>query len=205
MLPITHYLMFWSLIVLNIGVGDMAVPNSADSSLYFDIVVKDKIVGSLKAIQNSNGSKTYYHSSTTIKTRIIKAITVNYKYEVTFENEILKKANVNIILNKKPHANTLTQWEDTQYQIAKNGKNEVVLKDSIYYATILLYFEEPINIDRCYSEQDGSFNTIVSLGNHSYKKINSKGKENIYYYKVGVLENANIDGGLVKFEMVARN
>lgn len=197
--------MIWHLIFLNIMVGGMTIPSFADTSLYFDIVVKDKIVGSLKATQSSKDSKTYYHSSTTIKTRIIKDIAVNYKYDVTFENEILKKAGVNITINKKPHANTLTQWEDTHYQIAKNGKNEVAMKDSIDFTTILLYFEEPINIARCYSEQDGSFNTIVSLGNHSYKKINSKGKENIYHYKSGALEKANIDGGLVKFEIVARN
>ena len=52
------------------------LPNATNTSLYFNIVVKDKIVGSLKAAQNSKGSKTNYHSSTTIKTRIIKDISV---------------------------------------------------------------------------------------------------------------------------------
>ncbi len=184
--------------------GQMAIPPSADTSLYFDIVVKDKIVGSLKATQNSKDSKTYYRSSTTIKTRIIKEIAVNYKYNVTFENEILKKADVTITVNKKPHAETHTLWKDTEYQITKNGKSEVALKETINYATISMYFEEPIEVNRCYSEQDGSFNTIIPLGNHSYKKVNAKGQENIYYYNEGVLEKTVIDGGLVQFEMIAR-
>lgn len=200
-----HYLMIWHLILVNFLMGYMVVPSSPEAALSFDIVHKNKTVGSLEATQTTKDSKTYYHSSTTIETKIVKKIAVHYKYDVIFENEILKKADVNITLNNKTHANTLTQWEDTEYQIAKNGKNGVSLKDTIDYATILLYFKEPINIDRCFSEQDGSFNTIVSLGNHSYKKVNSKGKENIYYYKSGVLEKAVIDGGLIKFEMFARN
>ncbi|WP_286814338.1 MULTISPECIES: DUF6134 family protein [unclassified Maribacter] len=181
------------------------LPNATNTSLYFNIVVKDKIVGSLKAAQNSKGSKTNYHSSTTIKTRIIKDISVNHRYDVTFVNNILKKADVNITVNKKPHTKTVTQWENNRYQVIKNDKNLSVLKDSIDYATILLYFKEPIGVDRCYSEQDGSFNTIISLGNHMYKKLNSKGKENVYYYKDGALKKAIIDGGLVDFEITAKD
>ena len=204
MLSINRYLAIWYFILLYFLKGQIDVPRSIDSSLYFDIVHKDKVVGSLKASQKIEGSKVYYQSFTSIKIQIIKDIQVNYKYDVTFENKILKKTDVKITLNDKPHAETQTQWKDAQYKIAKNDKNEVVLKDNIDYSTILLYFEEPINIDRCYSEQDGSFNTIIPLGSHSYKKINSKGKENLYYYKKGVLKNTIIDGGLIHFQMIAR-
>ena len=183
----------------------LAVAKLADTPLYFNIVLKDKIVGSLMATQNSRGLKTYYHSSTIINTRIIKDISVNHKYEVTFVNKILERADADITVNNKPHTKTVTQWKNNKYQIIKNDKNLSVLKDSIEYATIMLYFKEPINVDRCYSEQDGSFNTIISLGNHTYKKINSKGKENVYYYKDGTLKKAIIDGGLINFEIMAKN
>lgn len=182
----------------------LAVPKSANTSLYFNIVLDDKIIGSLICTQNSEDSKTYYQSSTTIKTRIIEDISVNHNYDVTFVENILQKADVNITINKKSHAKTVTQWENNRYKIIKNNKNLSVLKDSIKDATILLYFKEPIGVDRCYSEQDGSFNTIISLGNHMYKKINSKGKENVYYYKNSALQKAIIDGGLVDFEIIAK-
>tara|TARA_R110002124_G_scaffold227889_2_gene393268 strand:- start:19141 stop:19278 length:138 start_codon:yes stop_codon:yes gene_type:complete len=41
------------------------------------------------------------------------------------------------------------------------------------------------------------------MGNHAYKKVNSKGNENVYYYQKGALKRALIDGGLVKFEIIA--
>jgi hypothetical protein len=43
------------------------------------------------------------------------------------------------------------------------------------------------------------------LGDHTYKKINSKVKEDVYYYKDGTLEKAIIHGGLVDFELIAKD
>ena len=179
-------------------------PDVPKTSKYFDIVLKDKIVGTLKVSQSAKDSLTYYHSSTAIKTRIIKDIKVDYKYDVTFDNMMLKKADVKITLNDKPHSETTTLWKDGYYQITKNSHKESTLIEPISYSTILLYFQEPVDIDRCYSEQDGSVNHIVDLGNHTYKKINSQGKENTYYYNNGILKKAVIDGGIVSFDMIAR-
>ncbi|WP_324027204.1 hypothetical protein QSV08_05210 [Maribacter sp. BPC-D8] len=174
------------------------------NTFYFDIIHKDNVIGSLKASKTIKDSKVHYQSVTTINTRVIKKIDVNYLYNVTYENNKLKRANVVIDVNDKPYADILTNWEIDYYQISKNDKNELVVEEDINYATILLYFDEPINVERCYSEQDGSFNTIIPLGNHSYKKINAKNHENIYYYKNGFLEKAEINGGLIKFDIIAQ-
>ena len=177
--------------------GDCLIP---DTVLKYDIFVKNKPIGSLEVSRKTLGTVTTYQSFTSIKTKILTTIAVDYKYDVSFDNDHLQKASVNILINHKPHAETSTLWKDNQYLIVKN-KKESTLKDSIAYTTILLYFKEPKHIDYCYSEQDGTMNTIVPLGNHSYKKINANGKENIYFYRKGVLDHATIDGGVVNFEM----
>ncbi|WP_179374829.1 DUF6134 family protein [Winogradskyella wichelsiae] len=177
--------------------------SSIEENLNFDIIHKGKIVGSLKATKTTKHSKTYYQSSTTITTRILKDIRVNYKYDVIFSDDLLESSTVNISINEKSHAETHTQKNGTDYDVIKNNTNKDTLKEAIHYATVQLYFEEPKNISQCYSEQDASFNTIKPLGNHTYKKVNLKGKENIYYYKKGALKKATIDGGLIKFEIIA--
>tara|TARA_R100001369_G_scaffold92875_1_gene140755 strand:- start:2942 stop:3376 length:435 start_codon:yes stop_codon:yes gene_type:complete len=125
------------------------VPNT---SKYFDIVLKDKIVGVLKVSQNTKDSITYYQSSTVIKTRLIKDIELDYNYDVSFNDMLLKKANVQITVNNKPHFETITLWKDGYYQITKNSNEENTIVEPIAYTTILLYFQEPVDIDRCYSE-----------------------------------------------------
>lgn len=196
--------MLRKLILISFLIFQASNSNTSSSSLNFDIILHKKVVGSLESTQIKKDGITYYQSYTNIKTRLVKDILVNYKYDVVFDNKIMKKAEVHITVNKKPHAKTHTEWIDTYYQIVKNDDNEKTLKDFITFTTIQLYFEEPVNIDSCYSEQDGSFNMIVPLGNHTYKKVNSKRKENMYYYKNGILKQATIDGGLINFEMIAR-
>ena len=184
-----------------IGAGNTI--NTTENTIYFDIVHKDKIIGNLKATKISKGENIYYQSVTSIKTKIINEIDINYLYDVVYENDKLKKANVIIDVNDKTYANILTIRKNDAYQITKNDKKEMMVNDDIHFATILLYFKEPIEISKCYSEQDASFNTISPMGNHSYKKVNSKNHENVYYYKNGILEEAEIDGGLVKFKLIA--
>ncbi|AIZ42353.1 DUF6134 family protein [Cellulophaga baltica] len=196
--------MLWCLILFNFIMFQGDLTPSPDKTLWYDIIYKEKTIGSLKATKTHKDAKTTYHTSSTIAFRLIKEFAVNYNYSVDFEAKLLKKAVVNIHINDKSHAKTLTQWHENEYLITKNGKSEVPIKTTIDYTTILLYFLEPTHINNCYSEQDGSFNTIVSLGNHVYKKINANGKENVYYYKNGVLEKAVIDGGLIAFEMLLR-
>ncbi|MGJ8713897.1 MAG: DUF6134 family protein [Maribacter stanieri] len=199
-----QYIIVCSLLFFNSDYNQFNTINASKNTLTFDIINKNEVIGNLKATKTSTDTKTHYQSVTTISTKILKEIKVNYKYDVTYERNKLKKANVYIDVNDKPYADILTNWEAKHYQIIKNDKKEKVVEDEINYATILLYFNEPIDIERCYSEQDGSFNTIVPLGNHTYKKINAKNHENIYYYKNGFLQKAEINGGFVKFEIIAQ-
>ncbi|WP_282179951.1 DUF6134 family protein [Maribacter stanieri] len=204
MSSVYQYIIVCSLLFFNSDYNQFNTINASKNTLTFDIINKNEVIGNLKATKTSTDTKTHYQSVTTISTKILKEIKVNYKYDVTYERNKLKKANVYIDVNDKPYADILTNWEAKHYQITKNDKKEKVVEDEINYATILLYFNEPIDIERCYSEQDGSFNTIVPLGNHTYKKINAKNHENIYYYKNGFLQKAEINGGLVKFEIIAQ-
>ncbi|MBD0776842.1 hypothetical protein HPE56_03465 [Maribacter sp. ANRC-HE7] len=196
--------LIWQVLFFSFFIGQFDVPNGDNTSLLFDIIMNDKVIGSLEATRTTDGSQTIYKSLTSIKTKIIKDVEVDYEYNVIFEKSILKKANVDILINQKPHVKTRTGLKDKNYYVIKNGKPKTVLHQAIDYTTVLLFFREPTGINECFSEQGGSLNAIVALGNHSYKKINAKKQENIYYYKNGSLEKADIDGGLIHLSIVAR-
>lgn len=187
------------LALLQFGGGSSEV-----TTLNFDILFKDEVVGNLQASKFLDDSAQHYKSTTSLEIKIVKDFQVDYDYEVYFKDGILKKSNVDITINQRPHAQTSVEWTNTAYAIEINGKKEDVLKDSIGYSTVLLYFREPRGIERCFSEQNGTFNDLIALGNHRYKKINSKGRENIYQYENGALKEAHIDGGIVSLKMVAK-
>ncbi|MDO6596124.1 hypothetical protein Q4512_04300 [Oceanihabitans sp. 2_MG-2023] len=195
--------MIWYFILFHILSFPKTEVNTKTTILNFDIILKDKVVGELQASRSNKDSEIHYKSITNIKTRFITEINVDYKYNVVFNDNSLKKADVIITVNNKTHAETTTKWLGNHYSIIENEKAKV-FNASIDYSTILMYFEEPKGVSHCFSEEDGTLNIIKSLGNHTYKKINSKGKENIYYYKNGKLTKAEIDGGLINFQMIAK-
>ncbi|MGR7813778.1 DUF6134 family protein [Lacinutrix undariae] len=171
----------------------------------FHIIHNNKIIGDLTATKTIKDTTTYYNSSTNINTRIIKNIHVNHEYNVVFNKGVLSSANVNIRVNDKQNAKTITTRKNNSYQIIKNGKYETPINTSINYATVQLYFEEPIHVSQCYSEQNGDFNSIIAIGNHTYKKVNAKNNENLYYYNKGELTKAVIDGGLITFQFIRKS
>ncbi|QRM89368.1 hypothetical protein FG167_09000 [Lacinutrix sp. WUR7] len=196
--------MIWYLIIFHVLSFHNLNLNTNDTHLKFDIVLKEKIVGQLQASKTFKDSKIHYQSATNISTRFITDLSVNYKYNVVFNNHNLKKADVYITINNKPHAETSTEWQGDHYLIKQNDDKARFYDETINYSTILMYFEEPKDVVSCFSEEDGSINTIIPLGDHTYKKVNAKGKENIYYYKKGKLIRAEIDGGLISFQMIAK-
>ena len=194
---------FIATIVLFISLNSSA--QNTQESITFNIIHKNKVIGSLEATKTIKDTTTYYKSSTNINTRIIKNIHVNHKYNVVFNQGLLSSADVNIIINDKQNAKTITTRKNKNYQIIKNGKHETPIKTSINYATVQLYFEEPTHVSQCYSEQNGDFNSIIAIGNHTYKKVNAKNNENLYYYNKGELTKAIIDGGLITFEFIRKS
>lgn len=189
--------------VKNIGLvlffcGLLSSQKTSSTVLSFDILHKNKVVGNLVATKTINEDVVNYHSFTQIETKILTTIDIKYNYNVFFKKEQLYKSDVNILLNGKAFAETNTLYANGEYQVTKN-KKQSKFKGLITYSTVLLYFKEPVKVKECYSEQDGSINDLVSLGNHKYKKVNAKGNENMYTYKNGVLYEATIDGGLINF------
>lgn len=196
--------MIWYLFLFSFIICQFNFPRTSEKKLSFDMIWRGKSVGTLYATQKNIDSKTYYQSSTNIQIKFIKTFDINYEYDVVFDNQILQTAHVDINYNGNNHAQADTKRKNDEYQVTKDGKLEATFKEIVQYSTISMYFKEPINIKRCYSEQEGDFNTITHLGNSKYKKVNSKGKESFFFYKNGSLEKAIIDGGIVSFEMVRR-
>ncbi|MBQ0786466.1 MAG: hypothetical protein KBT69_03135, partial [Oceanihabitans sp.] len=155
--------MIWCFILFHmLSYPEQGLPTN-DTHLKFDIVLKDKVVGQLQATKSFKNAKVHYQSSTNITTRFITDITVNYKYHVIFNTNKLEKADVHITVNNKPHAETKTQWLNDHYRIQQNDDKAMSYNKAIKYSTILMYFVEPENVSFCFSEEDGSINTIIPL------------------------------------------
>jgi hypothetical protein len=171
--------------------------------LDFDIYVKEDIVGNLRATKDTVAGKTRYTSATSVTIKFIKELKIDYDYQVTYENGWLSRSEVDVLVNERPHKQALIFWTGSGYEVIQNSKHKTSLEDRIANSTILLFFEEPTDIEHLFSEMDGSMNTIVPIGDHRYKKVNAKGRENIYQYADGKLVEADISGQ-IDFKIIAK-
>ncbi len=181
-------------------------PNEIPSEkLHFDVVRNDKTIGELTAIRTAEEGLITYKSYTRINAHILKKIAVLFQAEVTMKQDQLNSSDASIEVNGKTRDRTQVTWTGDKYHIQTKGKREKWLSDPIAYPAILLLFEEPIDVETSFFEETANFHPLYPMGNHSYKKINAKGKENWYYYEKGKLQRAVVDAGIVRFEMILRD
>lgn len=167
----------------------------------YDVFYKEKIIGILTATKKQQGGIAYYENTTSIDTRIIAKIQVDYNYEVKYKGSDMLEANALITLNGKQRTNAVTQKKDDGYVFVKNDDKPETLNEAIGYSTVKLIFEEPVNIRQVYAEEHGEFHTIGKTAGHTYEKKTPDGKVNMYMYSNGILQSAQIDGGVINFSI----
>lgn len=173
--------------------------------LHFDVVRNDKTIGELVAIKTATDDLITYKSHTRINAHLLKKIAVLFQFEVTMKQDQLNSSDAIIQVNGKTRDHTQVTWTGDKYHIQTKGKQEKWLSDPIAYPAILLLFEEPIDVETSFFEETANFHSLYPMGDHSYKKTNAKGKENWYYYENGKLQRAEVDAGIVRFEMILRD
>ena len=130
------------------------------------------------------------------------SIVVDYKYEVTYANNSLEKANVKIFLHHKERTNVNTVKMSNGYEFISDGKVEKqIQRININYSSELLLFQEPINIKEVYSEEHGDFHAMKKVEKGKYQKTDTNGHNSYYYYENGELVLAEIDAGIIEFSI----
>lgn len=163
---------------------------------------KDKIVGQFSAYKNTIGNITLYESKSTVKSSTIR-VEVTYEIRVVFKKGILQESDLKMMINGKLKTHSQTKKENDHYTFSKNGKDIGNISGPITHSTIMLYFAEPVNIIKTYSEERGNFCKILPRGPGTYQKINAKGKVNTYSYEDNIVRHIFIKNTLIDFEMTS--
>ena len=196
------------IILLSVGFMGHDVPYMLyeRETLLFDVIYNDNPIGILKAERIESPDRTFYKSSTHIKTRIllVKKVNVRYNFEVSYQAGKLQESKVVIKVNKGRREEIKTEKENGKYKVDLIDEDSFSIEDAIDHSTIMLYFEEPKGFDKTFSEQTGNFNTISKIRAGVYVKMNEKGRENTYHYKNGKIAYIEVDGGIISFEIRAR-
>lgn len=192
--------LYFLLILLSINLLNV---NAQIEQLDFEIIHKNKVVGSLITKKVITDSGTNYSSITELEIHILTKIKVNYTYDVSYINNFLNVGSVIVKVHGREKTNVRTVKENSRYSFYSDGKIVRNFDTIISNSVIQLFFEEPIGMNEIYAEEPGEFHKIEAIGN-SYVKTAKSGHENIYTYKNGKLKRVDVRGGIVEFSMILK-
>lgn len=167
-----------------ISVAVLCLPAHAQTNI-FEVRVANHAVGTIEANRKMSGSA----KSIVIKTRIqVMLSKINSDMVNEYTNNVLNTAQSSRVSGKSGEdRRTITRRNGKDYTITVNGEKHVLSNTEIGECVGDLYFAEPRQVTRVFSESLGVFLPLKSIGGGMYELIMPEGRKNIYKYENGKL------------------
>lgn len=165
----------------------------------YDVILFGKKIGNttVERIDKGNGIVNYKLNSSSEVEILFSKKTSYMNYDVIYKDGKLFSAYVKNVKDGVTEVINIV-WEATQYVI-KKGSEVLKLSQQQDFTSISLYFTEPINRTRIFSERMGEFTTFKKTAEGVYECKMANGVNNIYKYRNGVLYELEMSKGASVF------
>ncbi|SKB58926.1 DUF6134 family protein [Maribacter arcticus] len=171
---------------------------------YYNVTTKNDTIGVLKVSKIIESEKVIYHYAIDIGFEIVTKIHILYDLSTVYKNDALFSASVDNTVNGRQRHKSDLLWKDSYYEINEEGKKSRKFGTLVNYSNIKLFFYEPIDVQKVFSEHAAEFGTLKLKGKNHYELTLHTGAKNHYYYKDGILVKANIGNSFIPFQLVLR-
>ncbi|HEU4553956.1 MAG TPA: DUF6134 family protein [Chitinophaga sp.] len=163
----------------------------------FEIRLGSHAIGTVEARCNVNGNARHLEIKSKLETTFITKFTDIY---CDYNNNVLVQSHVTRSSGKNSDdsKNVTTRREGNRYLINADGEKSALNNVEIQHSVSDLYFAEPRQISRVYSETLGKFLALKALGNGEYELSLPDGKKNYYRYQKGTLKEVEVNHTLGK-------
>ena len=113
---------------------------------------------------------------------------------VTYENEAMKTSYSGVYINNDLEDSAAMNLEYEKYYCYRYPDERFVLNDAqVGFTSVMLYYQEPVGIEKVYSERFLEYCSLEALDDHKYKLYLPNRKINYYTYEEGVLLEIFVD------------
>jgi hypothetical protein len=171
----------------------------AQNERMYDVIRKGDNVGTLKASFTNTPLGQFFYIESKIKVWVVINIKIVYNQTNLYKDGLLQKAALIRTVNGSTKVNNNILKHSLGYVCMNIDGDTTMVKDEIRHTIATLYFREPVNISRVYSENFLAFLAIKSTGPHTYELTLADGKKNYYTYANGLCTKvqAETDHGTV--------
>jgi hypothetical protein len=172
--------------------------------LSYNVVYKGNIIGDMQVSQNKSDGKVNLKMVSNVQMHLLFGIKMSSQEESSFENGKLIYSSVYRQVNGKEKANKQTRAVGNNYQTSSEGIVDRLSDGAIEYNIHSLYFHEPVNLQKVYSDNYQQLLPIKKINEHSYKIHLPDGNCNYYFYKNGICNRVNVNTSMVSVEMLLK-
>lgn len=157
-------------------------------TLFYDIYKGEDRIGEIKVEKKISGNKVHYEANSEASFRVVFKNNLNTHTSAGFVDDELEYSMSKIVLNDKIREHSVTKKEGDYYNYFKHPKTNIREKRAPFpISSILLYYAEPVGIDRVFSENYQEMCDLKPISDHAYELALPGGKINQYIYKNGQL------------------
>jgi hypothetical protein len=166
---------------------------SQERILRYNILHNGEIKGSLLLDENTTGNTIHIKIQSIVRTRFFIRINVESIEEAIFQDGILIYSSLRRTVNGSERVNQQLKAKGVSYTITSGDKTNRLPVYPIYYSILSLYYKEPVNINRVYSDNFQQYVDISRADYNKYKIIFPNGNYNYYTYMNGTCTTVDIN------------
>lgn len=139
-----------------------------ESSTTYTILHHGKVIGSMQGSRNAVGDDVFLKLTSSVQTRFVFEVQVSTLDRAHLKGGRLISSSVCRTVNGKEKPAKRTKLMNDSYQL-ETGKKLGYIREEITYTMAMMYFQEPIQIDRVYSDNFQQFLHIKKIGQNRYR------------------------------------
>ncbi len=171
---------------------------AAGQQLAYDVIRGGEIIGKIVITRYETDSSTHMKLFSRVKSSLLVRINVDSWEESEFRNGRLINSSLRRVINGRNQINRYIKWNKNNYQICDDGKQVMIQSEPITHNIVRLYFVEPVNETRIFSESEKRWVPIQKAGDHHYRIMLSGGNYNEFFYRDGICSRVTVNNNFFK-------
>ena len=167
--------------------------SAQEKILRYNILHNGDIKGTMTIRHQVSENRIHLKIESEVKTRFLIRVTVQSIEEAIFENGILIYSSLCRIVNGEEKINQQMLWSGVAYKL--NAKNKIIAVPAypIRYSMLSLYYQEPVNVTKIYSDNFQQYVDVKKINQNTYQLSLPNGNVNYYHYMNGTCVRVDVN------------
>jgi len=159
----------------------------------YNILHHGEVHGTMILRQQTIGKQVRLKAVSEVTARLLMKVTVKSIEEAVFENGVLVYSSLCRIVNGAEKINQQIQASGVSYKITEKDKTTMQNNYPINHSILFLYYQEPVNVAKIYSDNFKQFVGIEKVDSNKYRVEFPNGNINYYSYRNGICTNVEVN------------